>query len=218
MPLLEKMSNFFAARADGYDKHMLDNVVGCREGYIEMAKQLPDDCQTLLDLGCGTGLELEEIFRRFPTIAVTGIDLTQEMLDALSRKYASKSPILICGDYFTADFGDVPFDAAVSFETMHHFPKEKKHALYQKIYDALTPNGVYVECDYMVDTQDEEDALFAACKTLRKEQGIPDDVLCHFDTPCTVENQKKLLNGVGFSVVEEVFRMGGTKMLVARKA
>ena len=215
--MLEKMSDFFAARVDGYDEHMLTNVEGCREGYVEMAKHVPENAKRLLDLGCGTGLELDEIFRRLPDLAVTGIDLTREMLQQLKKKHPDKALELICGDYFTVDFPAPAFDVAVSFETMHHFTKEKKYALYRKIHDALAPDGIYIECDYMVDTQSEEDALFAACKKMRREQAVPDDVFCHFDTPCTVENQKKLLNGANFSQIDEVFRLGNTVMLVAHK-
>ena len=38
---LEKMTDFFTARAEEYDEHMLCEVSGCRAGYIEMAKRLP---------------------------------------------------------------------------------------------------------------------------------------------------------------------------------
>ena len=217
MPLLEEMSDFFAARVEGYDEHMLTNVEGCREGYLEMAKHIPGNAERLLDLGCGTGLELDEIFRHFPDLAVTGVDLTPEMLTRLKEKHPDKALDLICGDYFTVEFPTSAFDVVISFETMHHFAKEKKQKLYQRIYNALAPNGIYIECDYMVNTQCEEDTLFAACEKLRREQGIPDGVFCHFDTPCTIENQKKLLNGASFSCVDEVFCMGNTVMLIARK-
>ena len=86
-PLIETMSDFFTARVSIYDEYMLYNVYGANEGYIELAKHLANHTETLLDLGCGTGLELTEIFTRFPDIQVTGIDLTQAMLDKLYEKY-----------------------------------------------------------------------------------------------------------------------------------
>ena len=59
--MLEKMSDFFEARLDGYDAHMLTNIESAAEFYPLTAKQLPmaETCH-ILDLGCGTGLELEE--------------------------------------------------------------------------------------------------------------------------------------------------------------
>ena len=102
---LEEMHAFFTTRADIYDAHMLEEVEGCREAYAELAQLLPKGCETLLDLGCGTGLELDGLFRLFPNLKVTGVDLTQAMLDKLLEKYPNKALTLICGDYCAVPFG-----------------------------------------------------------------------------------------------------------------
>ena len=41
MDKLERMDDFFAARTEGYDEHMLEEVEGCKEGYAEMARLVP---------------------------------------------------------------------------------------------------------------------------------------------------------------------------------
>lgn len=213
---LEEMSEFFAARLSEYDEHMLTCVEGCREGYTEMARLVPDKAKTLLDLGCGTGLELSEIFKRIPEIEVTGIDLTKEMIEKLREKYPDKKLDLICGDYFTVPFG-ADFDCAVSFQTMHHFRKDKKLELYKKIFAALSSTGIYIECDYMVMSQDLEDLYFSEYERLKKEQGLSQDKFFHYDTPCTVDNQISLLKEAGFKDVTMTFRQENTTMLIARK-
>ena len=86
-----KDGGVFQKRVEEYDSHMLTEVVGCREGYRKMAQLLPAQTRTLLDLGCGTGLELDEIFKRFPALRVTGVDLTQAMLDKLRQKHPENS-------------------------------------------------------------------------------------------------------------------------------
>ena len=50
---------------------------------------------TVLDLGCGTGLELEEYFVINPHARITGIDLTEAMLNALWDKFPDKNISLI---------------------------------------------------------------------------------------------------------------------------
>ena len=85
-PQLEEMSAFFTARVDDYDRHMLEEVNGCREGYERMARLVPSGAKDVLDLGCGTGLELDALFKIRDGFHVTGIDLTQAMLDALRKK------------------------------------------------------------------------------------------------------------------------------------
>lgn len=91
-----------------------------------MAGQLPADAKKLLDLGCGTGLELDEIFKCFPQLEVTGIDLTLEMLLKLREKHSDKHMDLIHASYFDCDLGVHRYDAVVSFQTMHHFTHSKK--------------------------------------------------------------------------------------------
>ena len=55
--MLEKMSDFFEARLDGYDEHMMTNIESANEFYPFTAKQLPttENCH-VLDLGCGSGI------------------------------------------------------------------------------------------------------------------------------------------------------------------
>lgn len=51
----EDMNGFFAARVDTYEAHM--SVWD--KAYGRVAELTPGDCGPLLDLGCGTGLELD---------------------------------------------------------------------------------------------------------------------------------------------------------------
>lgn len=217
MEELEKMSDFFTARVDEYDERMFENIEGLNECYETIAKTIPQNTETLLDLGCGTGLELKPIFALHPNLAVTGVDLTQAMLDKLQNKYSDKKLELICGDYFVVDFGENKFDCAISSETMHHFSHEKKIGLYSKICKALKEGACYIECDYVARSQEEEDALFAENARIRKENNVPDEEFFHFDTPCTVENQIKLMRAAGFSSIEKVLDLGGTVILLAKK-
>lgn len=214
---IEQMSDFFTARVEGYDDHMIKTVEGCKEGYIKMAELLPKEANELLDLGCGTGLELDEIFKIKPNIKVTGIDLTQAMLDKLKQKHPNKNLKLINESYFDYDFGISKYDAAVSFQTLHHFSHEDKLKLYTKIFNALKNNGEYIECDYMVESQEDEDFYYSENKRIRQEQNIPEGEFYHYDTPCTIDNQIKLLTKAGFKVVKKHWRMENTTIIVAKR-
>ncbi|MBR3817252.1 MAG: class I SAM-dependent methyltransferase [Clostridia bacterium] len=217
MEQLEKMADFFSQRADMYDSHMLNEVEGCKEGYELIPQLLPQAANSLLDLGCGTGLELDGIFARFPDISVTGIDLCEAMLIKLKEKYSSKDIRLICGDYFTLNAEEELYDSAVSFQTMHHFEKQAKLSLYKKIYSAIKKGGVYIEGDYMVLTDEEEEHWFSESRRIRKALGILDGEFYHYDTPCSVKNQLELLEKAGFKNVRQVFRMENTTVIVGEK-
>lgn len=91
MCTLEKIDKFFANRLSGYDKHMRECIEGANEFYKFTASLLPlnENCK-ILDLGCGTGLELEEYFKINSAAYVTGIDLSAAMLGELSKNFPIK--------------------------------------------------------------------------------------------------------------------------------
>ena len=214
-PMLEEMSTFFNKRVDSYDEHMLVEVGGCKEGYLKMAELIPKTSKNMLDLGCGTGLELDEIFKSFPNLKVTGIDLAKGMLDKLKEKHPNKDLTLINVNYFDYDLGNEIFDVAVSFETLHHFSHEEKIKLYNKLFKSLVKGGIYIEGDYMAPTQEYEDYYFAENKRIRSEMGITEGFY-HYDTPCTVANQIEMLKLAGFKTAKEVWQKG-TVIIVAEK-
>lgn len=212
---MESMSDFFTTRIEGYEEHMLEHVPGCRSGYRLMAESVPSGAKRLLDLGCGTGLELDEIFRIHPTLHVVGVDLTPAMLDRLRSKHGGRDLHLILGNYLGMDFGESQYDVAVSFQTMHHFTHDEKRRLYARLHRCLAPSGLYIECDYMVAAQAEEDRCFAEKKRILA--GADLEEIVHYDTPCTVENQIRLLSESGFACVERIWREENTTMLIACK-
>ncbi len=124
---LEEMSDFFTKRLDGYEEHMSI----WEKSYQMFAEVLPSDCQKILDLGCGTGLELDQIWQRKSDMDVTGVDLCQSMLDQLLKKHADKRLTTVCQDYFRYNLGNEKWDAVISFESLHHFLPAHKKKLYQ---------------------------------------------------------------------------------------
>jgi len=200
--MLEKMGRFFDARLDIYDAHQLDCIESAREFYPFTASCLPSEPGTeLLDLGCGTGLELEPYFARNPSARVTGIDLAPGMLQALHDKFPGRALTLICDSYFTVPFGTEKFDAAVSVESLHHFTQAEKIPLYRKLAQALKPGGYLILTDYFAPTEAEETQYRAELLRLRREQGIADSEFYHYDTPLTVAHEIEALRIAGFTDV-----------------
>lgn len=216
--MLEKMSAFFEKRLDGYDEHMMTNIESATEFYPFTAQLLPVfQNSRILDLGCGTGLELETYYRLCPSAEVIGIDLSEGMLAALRKKFADKDISLIVGSYFDVPFGEGVFDAAVSVESLHHFTKEEKVPLYAKLHTALKEKGYFILTDYFSLSDDEEKTHRQNLIALKAEQGICDDELYHYDTPLTVQHEIQALLEAGFSAVEVLNSWGVTHTLKAVK-
>lgn len=216
---LEEMSSFFNNRVNNYEEHMLKNVDGADKYYIKTAKLIPKDSELkLLDLGCGTGLELDEIFKNNPTVKVTGIDMAKDMLEKLRKKHSDKMNQinLINDNYFNYDMGESIYDVALSVETLHHFTHKEKIDLYRKILKSLKETGLYIETDYVASNQEEEDYYFSENKRIRSKLGITEGFY-HYDTPCTVDNQIQMLYNAGFKCVEKVWQHENTVILLAKK-
>lgn len=216
--MLEKMNEFFDNRIDGYDEHMMTCIESAEEFYPYTAGCLPvGNNVNVLDLGCGTGLELEYYFKINPTASVTGIDLTESMLNALKKKFTDKNLSLILGSYFDLPFGIEIYDAAVSVESLHHFTKEEKIPLYAKLHKALKDNGYFILTDYFALSEEDEKTYREELLRLKKLQGIDDNEFYHYDTPLTVEHETEALLEAGFSSVEVLNNWGATFAIKAYK-
>ena len=216
--MLEKMGAFFEARLAGYEEHQLNCIESAREFYPFTAACLPrTPGARVLDLGCGTGLELGYYFELVPTAKITGVDLAPGMLAALREKFPDKALHLIAGSYFDVPLGACAFDAAVSVESLHHFTKEEKIPLYKNVRNALKPGGWLILTDYFALSDEEERSRRAELLRLKQEQGIRDGAFYHFDTPLTVQHETEALRAAGFSSVTVLKNWGQTVTLRANK-
>lgn len=214
---LEPMADFFNTRLKGYEAHQLNAIEGAREFYPFTASLLPRQRGArVLDLGCGTGLELDYYFALNPTARVVGIDLAEDMLAILRKKFRGKSITTIQASYFDLMFWH-PCDAVVSVESLHHYTKDEKIPLYRKVRQILTPVGYFILTDYFAGTEEQEALSRQEYLRLKAEQGIEDDSLYHYDTPLTLEHEIEALQAAGFSSVRVLRRWGATCTIKATK-
>ena len=69
--MLEQMGDFFDRRLEIYEEHQLTAIDSASEFYPFTAKCLPRKPEAeILDLGCGTGLELNFYFPLAPTAQI----------------------------------------------------------------------------------------------------------------------------------------------------
>ena len=216
--MLQKMADFFEARLDMYDNHMKNDIEGAKEFYPFTAECLTKTSgATVLDLGCGTGLELEEYFKLNPTAEITGVDLSGGMLKVLSEKFSDKNLTLIEGSYFDVPFGENKFDSAVSVESLHHFTKEQKLPLYERLCKSLKADGYFILTDYFAPDDEYEKFYRNELIRLKNEQGIADNEFYHYDTPLTVQHETEALLEAGFRTVKVLNSWENTYTIRAEK-
>ena len=216
--MLEKMDEFFNNRLDGYEEHQLNVIEGAKEFYPFTATLLPmHKCAKVLDLGCGTGLELGYYFELNPSAEVRGIDLASDLLKALKEKFADRAVTVIQGSYFDIPFENNYYDAAVSVESLHHFTKEQKVPLYKKVFKALSSGGYFILTDYFAKSEEDEVRFRQELLRLKAEQGISGNEFYHYDTPLTVGHEIEALKKAGFTGIAVLRRWGATCTIKATK-
>jgi SAM-dependent methyltransferase len=105
--------------------------------------QIPERCQHILEIGCGTGEFSRLLARRADR--VLAVDLSPQMI-RLARERSELYPNIdfVKGDVMTRRLPQDQFDCIATLTTLHHLPTEP---VLRKIREALKPGGVFVCLD-----------------------------------------------------------------------
>ncbi len=218
---LERMAKFFDRRAAFYEEHMRRSVAGFEDFYRTVAAPIERTAEPIeiLDLGCGTGLELESLFKRSPNARITAVDLSRGMLAKLSEKYADKAKqiALIQDSFLEFPIGQGRWNYIVSVMAMHHLTPEEKLLLYRSIHIGLRPGGLYIEGDYVVAEEEEKELLREYWKLRRANPEVANGAY-HLDIPLSTKTQIRLLSNAGFAGVGITWSSDKAAVFTARKA
>lgn len=99
----------------------------------------PHPGETVLDLGCGTGIYAIDL--ALMGLHVTGIDISEEMLAVAAQKASNLnlSIVLKQADIGKIDFGNEAYDKVISISAMEFFPNPAE--VIRRAYQAVKPGG-----------------------------------------------------------------------------
>lgn len=129
---------------DKYRKQAIPNMDIYYNTVVNLTKNFSDP--KILDLGAGTGILTELLYKQHPNSDITLVDLSTEMLNIAKNKFNDKNFKYIEADYLTHDF-DKDYDIIVSSLSIHHLTDEEKKVLYKRIYNFLRTGGVFINAD-----------------------------------------------------------------------
>jgi trans-aconitate methyltransferase len=132
---------------------------------------LAEECRpgdTILDLGCGSGLVEEAIFRRMPDARVVGIDSSPAMMEKararLAIHQARFTPVLgDLSDLAALDLPEFRYRCAICVQALHEVPHEVKREVFAFVRERLAAEGTFYVLDRL--TYD-ADGLGAAYRAL----------------------------------------------------
>jgi ubiquinone/menaquinone biosynthesis C-methylase UbiE len=132
---VERGYDLLAPKFDHTPFRTPESVLGATAQVLSEAGPVGDG----LDVCCGTGAGLT-VLRRLCEGRMTGVDFSVGMLDQARRQYPDAT-------FVRADVRALPFaqafDLAVTFGALGHFLRPERSALFEGVYRALRPGGLF---------------------------------------------------------------------------
>lgn len=140
----ERSRTAFDSQAETYDTGMQgDHARGLYRIVADEAARVCQgiDLPRVLDLGCGTGALAEAVLERIPGCALTGIDLSANMVERAAKRLDRRAEVVV-GDAEHLPFHDNSFDVVYCNDSFHHYPNPELTAF--QVWRVLCPNGTFV--------------------------------------------------------------------------
>jgi tRNA (cmo5U34)-methyltransferase len=146
---MEHIRQAFNKFAQDYDSQREYIIPEMRQYYgaAVWAMETPEQKPAILDVGAGTGLLSALLLEKFPDARLTLMDISENMLDMARKRFASRpgTEYVVC-DYSCSELGG-PYDIICSALSIHHLAPEDKRRLFERIFTALNPGGIFVNAD-----------------------------------------------------------------------
>jgi tRNA (cmo5U34)-methyltransferase len=182
------------------------------------------DAGEFVELGIGTGSLAERVIKALPRARIIGIDADPKMLEEAGRRLSSHQDQieLRLQDFFS----ELPTSQNAYFAALalHHVPNRAlKQALYQKIYPALLPGGLFLNADAMFDDSHSNQKRKRWAAHLVSAGFTEAEAFDHLqswrkeDHYFGLETELELLRQAGFGACDVIWRYGPMAITVGKK-
>lgn len=189
------------------------------------AAETPTATPAILDIGAGTGLLSALLLEKYPSATLTLLDISEKMLAVARERFRNRENVRFrAGDYSRVDLGG-PYDLVCSALSIHHLVPEDKHRLFERVCQALSPGGLFVNADqaegetpYFTERYREYWNEFLKSGPLTSSEHA--EILRRrdmLDKNEKLSEQLRWLHDAGFSEVDVVYRNRTFIVTVARK-
>ena len=179
---------------------------------------------SMIDLGCGTGTVSKAVKNNFPNVTVTCVDIAEKMLEIAKDKIGGDVKC-VQADFYSFAFIE-KFDLIVSSLALHHLAKDgDKLEFYKKIYSALNPNGLFINIDVVLGSNEKLQRVYMKkwqefmARNVSEEE-IKEKWLPNYyaeDRPAKLTAHLDMLENSGFSVVDVIYKYYNYAVYCAEK-
>lgn len=179
---------------------------------------------SMMDLGCGTGTLSAAIKAKFPGVEISCVDIAEKMLEITKAKVGNQTNCI------RADFNQFEFtsryELIVSSLALHHLENDNdKLRLYEKIYSALTDDGLFVNLDIVLGCDEAMQNIYMEKwkefmrKNISEEEIVNQWLPTYYaeDRPAKLLTHMDMLKACGFPCLDVVYKYFNYAVYVAKK-
>lgn len=181
---------------------------------ISLLKRFLQPGDRVVDLGCSTGNFLLQLGKGVEGLQLVGIDNSPPMIERAKIKGEAMGVKI---EWIAGDFLTLPLPKSrviVANYTLQFVRPLKREKLVKKIFDALTPGGMVIVTEKIISGNSWLDrAMVEIYYDFKREMGYSDyeiarkrEALENVLIPYTAQENRELLESVGFRQIETLFR------------
>jgi tRNA (cmo5U34)-methyltransferase len=221
------IKEIFDAGADKYDRQRRMGLPCFNDFYQTAIDLIPfsgTDSFTFLDLGAGTGLLTAFIISAFPHATATLMDLSEKMLEKAQERFSlNKRVNFLIWDYSHSPFPE-EYQVIASAMSIHHLSSDEKKSLYQRVFDALKCEGIFINADLVKGETDNIEQkyhdmwmnwIYKAGLSKHELSGIIDRM--QYDRPSSLSVHLQWLKKIGFQDVDCYYKYFNFAVYSGRK-
>lgn len=190
-----------------------DRIPHRTEGEAELLQCLPSRVDRVLDLGSGDGRLLALVKLARPDAHAVALDFSATMIARLRDRFADDSAVTIVAHDLDRRLPALldDFDVVVSSFAIHHLADARKRTLYEEIYLALRPGGLFCNLEHVASATPWLHEEFLARLNVEPADEDPSNKLLDLGT------QLEWLRAIGFADVDCLWKWRELALLVGRK-
>ena len=198
-----------------------------RKLVFQLGKAILDskDIQTALDLGCSTGIGLEQLAEPYPKGFFVGVDASSAMVKEAASRLQEKKNIYVREMDLRHEFPKGNYHLVTAILTLQFIPLESRLRVIKSVYECVHPGGAFLLVEKVLGSDPViHDLLVNQYYNYKSDNGYTAEQienkrfsLENVLVPVTSDWNKDMLRHCGFDRVESFWRCLNFEGLIAIK-